>query len=124
MLGASFRAKAAGLSRIQLQNLILIDSNQKQIDCEIYEFKVMVEELVRPWDVNVDGVVNIFDLSTVVRYLSGNQFRQIWIFIQMSTVTALSDLNDVMLVSSHFGESYQANEIPAAPQSAGVYRCA
>ena len=119
MLGASFRAKAAGLSRIQLQNLILVDSNQKQIDCEIHEFKVMVEELVRPWDVNIDGVVNIFDLSTVVRYLGQPIPTDLDIYPDVNGDSVI-DLNDVMLVSSHFGESYQTNEIPAAPQSVGV----
>ena len=119
MLGASFRAKAAGLSRIQLQNLILVDSNQKQIDCEIHEFKVMVEELVRPWDVNIDGVVNIFDLSTVVRYLGQPIPTDLDIYPDVNGDSVI-DFNDVMLVSSHFGESYQTNEIPAAPQSAGV----
>ena len=118
MLGASFRAKAVGLSKIQLQNLILLDSNQEQIDCEIHEFKVMVEELVRPWDVNVDGVVNIFDLSTVVRYLGKPIPIDLDIYPDVNGDSVI-DLDDVTLVASHFGESYQVDETPAAPQSAG-----
>ena len=121
MLGASFRAKAVGLSGIQLQNLILVDSNQKQIDCEIHEFKVMVEELVRPWDVNIDGVVNIFDLSTVVLYLGQPIPTDLDIYPDVNGDSVI-DLNDVVLVSSHFGESYQTDEILAAPQSAGESR--
>ena len=118
MLGASFRAKAVGLSRIQLQNLILVDSNQEQIDCEIHEFKVMVEELVQPWDVNVDGVVNIFDLSTVVRYLGQPIPTDLDIYPDVNGDSVI-DRDDVTLIGSHFGESYQTDETRAAPQSAG-----
>ncbi len=118
MLGASFRAKAVGLSKIELQNLILLDSNQEQIDCEIHEFKVMVEELVRPWDVNIDGVVNVFDLTTVVQYLGKPIPTDLDIYPDVNRDNVI-DLNDVRLVSSHFGESYQTDETAAAPQAAG-----
>ena len=118
MLGASFRAKAVGLSKIQLQNLILLDSNQERIDCEIHEFKVMVEELVRPWDVNVDGVVDVFDLTTVARYMGKPIPTDLDIYPDVNGDNIIN-LNDFILVSSHFGESYQPDETAAAPQSAG-----
>ena len=118
LLGASFRAKAVGLSRIQLQNLILLDSNQEQIDCELHEFKVIVEELVQPWDVNIDGVVNIFDLSTVARYLGQPIPTDLDIYPDVNGDSVI-DRDDFALVGSHFGESYQTDETPAAPQSAG-----
>ena len=118
MLGASFRAKAIGSSKIQLQNLILVDSNQEQIDCEVHELKVIVEELVRPWDVNLDGVVNIFDLSTVVRYLEQPIPTDLDIYPDVNG-DGVIDLNDFTLVGSYFGESYHTDETPAAPQSAG-----
>ena len=118
MLGASFRAKGVGSSKIQLQNLILVDSNEELIDCEIHELKVIVEDPVRPWDVNVDGVVNIFDLSTVVRYLGQPIPTDLDIYPDVNGDSVI-DLNDFMLVSSHFGESYHVAETRAAPQSAG-----
>ena len=117
MLGASFRAKAVGSSRIQLQNLILVDSNQEQIDCEIQEFKVLVEELVRPWDVNVDGVVNIFDLSTVVRYLGKPIPTDSDVYPDVNG-DGIINRDDTVLVGAHFGESYQTDETSAAPQAA------
>ena len=120
MLGASFRAKGVGLSKIQLQNLILVDSNEEQIDCEIHELKVIVEDPVRPWDVNVDGVVNIFDLSTVVRYLGQPIPTDLDIYPDVNG-DSIIDLNDFLLVSSHFGESYHVDETRAAPQSAGEF---
>lgn len=116
MLGASFRAKAVGSSRIQLQNLILVDSNQEQIDCEIQEFKVLVEEFFRPWDVNVDGVVNIFDLSTVVRYLGKPIPTDLDVYPDVNG-DGIIDRDDTVLVGAHFGESYQTGETLAAPQS-------
>ena len=116
MLGASFRAKAVGLSKIQLQNLILVDSNEEQIDCEIHELKVIVEDPVRPWDVNADGVVNIFDLSIVVRSIGQLIPTHLDIYPDVNG-DGVIDLNDVALVSSHFGESYRTNETRAAPQS-------
>ncbi len=119
MLGASFRAKSVGRSRIQLENLILVDSNQEQIDCEIQEFRVMVEELVRPWDVNVDGVINIFDLSIVGRYLGQPIPTDLDIYPDVNG-DGVIDLKDFMLVGAHFGESYETDEIRAAPQSAGA----
>ena len=117
MLGASFRAKAAGLSRIQLENLILVDSNQEQISCEVQEFKVLVEELVRPWDVNVDGVVNIVDLSTVVRYLNQPIPTDLDVYPDVNGDSVI-DFDDLVLVGAHFGESYQTDGTRAAPQAA------
>ena len=116
MLGASFRAKAVGASNIQLQNLILVDSNEEQIDCELHALKVIVEDSVRPWDVNVDGVVNIFDLSTVGRYLGQPVPTGLDIYPDVNG-DGVIDLNDFTLVSLHFGESYQIGETRAAPQS-------
>ena len=78
----------------------------------------MVEELVRPWDVNVDGVVDVFDLTAVVRYIGKPIPIDLDIYPDVNGDNVI-DLNDVMLVSSHFGESYQTNEIRAAPQSGG-----
>ena len=116
MLGASFRAKAVGSSRIQLQNLILVDSNQEQIDCEIHEFKVLVEEVARPWDVNVDGIVNILDLSTVVRYMGQPIPTDLDIYPDVNG-DGIINLDDTALVGAHFGESYRDGEARAAPQS-------
>ncbi len=116
VLGASFRAKAVGMSRIQLQNLILVDSNQEQIDCDIRELKVLVEELVRPWDVNVDGVVNIFDLSTVVRYFGQPVPTDLDVYPDVNG-DGVVDFNDFMQVGAHFGESYLTDETRAAPQA-------
>ena len=64
-------------------------------------------EPATPWDVNEDGVVNIFDLVLV-----GSQFGQ-------SSVALSGDVNrdgtvnvfDLVLVGSHFGES----TVPTAP---------
>ena len=117
VLGASFRAKAVGMSTIQLQNLILVDSNQEQIDCEIHELKVLVEELVRPWDVNVDGIVNIFDLSTVVRYLGQPIPTDLDVYPDVNR-DGVINFNDFVLVGAHFGESYQTDDTHAAPQAA------
>ena len=118
MLGASFRAKAVGSSKIKLQNLILVDSNEEQIGCEIHELKVIVEDPVRPWDVNADGVVNIFDLSIVVRSIGQPISTDSDIYPDVNG-DGVIDLNDTMLVSAHFGESYQIDETRAAPQAAG-----
>ena len=118
MLGASFRAKAVGLSKIQLQNLILVDSNEERIDCEFHELKVIVEDPVRPWDVNADGVVNIFDLSIVVRSIGQPIPTHLDIYPDVNG-DGVIDLNDFVSVSAHFGESYHTDEIRAAPQSVG-----
>ena len=118
LLGASFRAKALGSSEIQLQNLILVDSNQEQIHCDIYGFKVIVEDVVRPWDANRDGVVNIFDLTIVARYFEGPIPTDLEIYPDING-DGVVNLGDFVLVGSHFGESYQIDETPAAPQSGG-----
>ncbi len=117
MLGVSFRAKAVGTSKIQVQDLILVDSNEERINCEIHEFEVIVEELVRPWDVNLDGVVNILDLTTVARYIGQPIPTNLDIYPDVNG-DGVIDINDSVLVSAHFGESYQTDEIRAAPQSA------
>ena len=118
MLGASFRAKAVGSSKIQLANLILVDSNEEEIDCEIHELKVIVEDPVRPWDVNADGVVNIFDLSIVVRSIGQPIPTYLDIYPDVNGDGVIA-LNDTVLVSAHFGESYRIDETRAAPQAAG-----
>jgi len=68
LLSVLFRAIEVGSCRVQLENLILLNSSQNKIECEIYKADVSVENPARPWDVNNDGVVNIFDLSLVARY--------------------------------------------------------
>ncbi len=118
MLGASFRAKSIGSSKIQLQNLILVDSNQERIDCEIHEIKIIVEAPVRPWDVNLDGVVNILDLSIVGRYLGQPIPTDLEVYPDVNGDNVV-DLDDFTLVGSHFGESYKINGTPAAPQASG-----
>ncbi len=121
LFGASFRAKALGSSEIQLQNLILVDSNQEQIHCDIHGFKVIVENLVRPWDANRDGVVNIFDLSIVARYFEQPIPTDLEIYPDING-DGVVNLSDFVLVGSHFGESYQIDETSAAaPESASEF---
>ena len=68
LLSVLFRAIEVGSCRVQLENLILLNSSQNKIECEIYKADVSVENPARPWDVNNGGVVNIFDLSLVACY--------------------------------------------------------
>jgi hypothetical protein len=108
LLSVLFRAKAVGSCTIQLRNLILSDSQQNPIRCDIYPAVVFVENPVNPWDVNHDGAVNIFDLSIVGRYLGQPAPVGLDIFPDVNG-DGVVNLEDFTLVGSHFGESYAPN---------------
>ena len=62
-----------------------------------------------PWDVNEDGIVDIFDLVAV-----GGQFGQPVLTNPRADVNGdgVVDILDFVLVSNHFGE----RSVPAAPR--------
>ncbi|MCZ6677135.1 MAG: dockerin type I domain-containing protein [Candidatus Poribacteria bacterium] len=114
LLGVLFRARNTGVSEIQLENLTLADSNGQPIHCNPHPSKIIVEASVRPWDVNRDGVVNIFDLSIVARHIGQPIPTDVEIYPDVNE-DGVVDLSDFVRVGSHFGESYSADEALEAP---------
>ncbi len=106
LLEVLFRSKAVGTCKIQLENLELVNSDQGSIHCSVTETTVIVEGPSRPWDVNHDGVVDIFDLVIVSGFeglanLSGLEINP---DVNRDGVVNILDLR---LVVSHFGETYE-----------------
>ena len=93
-----FEAQQAGESSLVLNDVKLSDSSANKISAIINSGSVSVPKFP-PWDVNLDGVVNIFDIVIV-----GQNFG-------METDTR-ADVNndgvvsifDLVLIGSHFGE--------------------
>ena len=116
LLEVRFRSKAAGTCKFQLENFKLVNSDQEPIDCPVTETTVIIEEPLRPWDVNRDGVVDIFDLVIVSDFAGqsplGLEFNP---DVNRDGVVNIFDL---ALVASHFGETYEINaQAPGATSS-------
>ena len=117
LLEVLFRSKSAGTCTIQLENFKLANSDQEPIDCPVTETTVLIEEPFRPWDVNRDGVVDIFDLVIVSDY-AGQGIP--WGLEINPDVNRDSVVNifDLTLVASHFGETYENSaQAPGASSS-------
>ena len=114
LLGVLFRAQNIGDSEIQLENLTLANPNGQPIHYNIHPSRIVVENLVRPWDVNRDKTVNIFDLIIVAKYLGQPIPTDAEIYPDVNGDGAVN-LDDFELVGSHFGESYAIDEVSAAP---------
>lgn len=118
LLEVLFRSKAAGTCTIQLENFKLANSDQEPIDCPVTEATVIVEEPLRPWDVNRDGVVDIFDLVIVSDY-AGQGIPPGLEFNPDVNRDGVVNIFDLALVASHFGETYENNaQAPRAASSA------
>ncbi len=117
LLEVRFRSKAAGTCKIQLENFKLANSDQGPIHCSVTEATVIVEEPLRPWDVNRDGVVDIFDLVIVSDY-AGQGIPLGLEFNPDVNRDGVVNIFDLALVASHFGETYENNaQAPRATSS-------
>ena len=117
LLEVLFRSKAAGSCTFQLENFKLANSDQEPIDCPVIEATVIVEEPLRPWDVNRDGVVDIFDL-VIVSDFAGQGIPPGLEFNPDVNRDGVVNIFDLALVASHFGETYENNaQAPRATSS-------
>ena len=110
LLSVLFRAIEVGSCQVQLENLILLDSSQNEIECEIYKANVSVENPACPWDVNNDKVVNIFDLSLVARYFGLPIPLDLEINPDING-DGMVNIFDFTFVAAHFGEVYEKNSL-------------
>ncbi|MBI1922757.1 T9SS type A sorting domain-containing protein [Candidatus Poribacteria bacterium] len=106
LLGVLFRARNTGSSQIQLNNLTLVNSKQERIPCNVFKSTMVVENPARPYDINGDGVVDVFDLSIVAKYF-GQKITIDLGFNPDVNNDGVVDILDFTTVGSHFGESYQ-----------------
>lgn len=116
LLKVLFSGKGIGTSTIQLNNLKLVNSAGEQIHCNIFNSQIEVADPARPWDVNGDGVVDVFDLSTVAKYFG----KEITVDLGLNpdvNSDGVVDLKDIVLVGNYIGESYlmDGQETSAAP---------
>ena len=101
LLEVLFRSKTVGTSKIRLENLKLANSDQGSIACPVTEATVIVEDPLRPWDVNLDGVVDIFDLVLVADFFGKKIPPELEINPDVNRDGAVNIL-DLTLVSAHF----------------------
>ncbi len=120
LLEVLFRSKTVGTSKIQLDNFKLANSAQEPIECPVIEATVIVEAPLRLWDVNRDGIVDVFDLVTVANFYG----REIPLGLEITPDVnrdGVVDILDLDLVTAHFGEKYESDaQAPAAFSSLKV----
>lgn len=116
LLKMLFSGKGIGSSIIQLNNLKLVNSAGEQIHCNIFKSQIEVADPARPWDVNGDGIVDVFDLSAVAKYFGEEITADLGLNPDVNG-DGVVDLQDIVLVGDHFGESYPiaGQEAAAAP---------
>ena len=117
LLAVLFSAKNPGFSDIQLDNLQLVNSKGEPIPCNVLTSRIVVENPPRPWDVNHDGIVNVFDLTAVARYFGQEAPIDLEPYPDING-DGVVDIHDITLVGAHFGESYPIDQPEsAAPPS-------
>ena len=107
LLEVLFRSKTVGVSKIQLENFILANSDQQPIDCRVTEATIIVEDPLRLWDVNRDGIVNVFDLVIVSNFI-GQEIPPIGLEINPDVNRdGVVNILDLTLVGEHLDEMYE-----------------
>ena len=106
LLEVLFRSKAVGTCRIQLENLKLDNSDQGPIHCSVTETTVIVEVPPRPWDVNRDGVVDIFDLVIVAKF-TGKEIPSGLEYNPDVNGDGVVNILDLTLVGAHLNETFE-----------------
>ena len=103
LLEVLFRSKAVGTTKIQLDNFILANSAQQPIDCPVTAATVIVEDPLRLWDVNRDGVVNIFDVVIIANFNEEDMPPELDIDADVNR-DGVFDKLDIQLVAAHLGD--------------------
>ena len=118
LLKVLFSGKDIGSSNIQLNNLKLVNSGGEQIHCNIFSSHIEVADPARPWDVNGDGIVDVFDLSAVAKHIGMEITMDLGLNPDING-DGVVNIQDIVLVGDHFGESYamHGSETAAAPKS-------
>ncbi|MFQ6040132.1 MAG: dockerin type I domain-containing protein [Candidatus Poribacteria bacterium] len=115
LLEAHFKAKESGESELKLQNVILVNSSQGTItDCQMISGRVIVVNPSKPWDVNKDGEVNVYDLVAVLQHL-GDRITEPLSPNPDVNGDGIVDESDLSLLVSHFGEKYDDVEVTPSP---------
>ena len=115
LLEVHFKAKESGESELKLQNVILVNSSQETItDCQMISGRVIVVNPSKPWDVNKDGEVNVYDLVAVLQHLGERITEPIKPNPDVNR-DGIVDESDLLLVISHFGEKYDDVEVTPSP---------
>lgn len=112
LLEVLFRSKTIGTSKIQLENFKLANSDQELIDCPVTEATVIVEDPLRPWDVNRDGIVDIFDLVIVAKF-TGKEIPSGLEINPDVNRDGVVNILDLTLVGANFDENREND--PQAP---------
>ena len=116
LLAVLFKAETIGSSDIELQEVQFVNSRGTEtIRCNVFNARITVEDPARPWDVNRDGVVDIFDLRMVAQFF-GERITTVLDNNPDINGDGIVDLFDIASVGSHFGEIYDISEsAPEAP---------
>ena len=98
LASVTFSVVAVQASTLRLTGAALSDSNAGSVSVSTRNGSV-VESRVPKWDVNQDGIVNVFDLALVAKSLGSSDVR--------ADVTGDGTVNvfDLALVAKHLGES-------------------
>ena len=106
-------AKAVGISTLTIRKLTLVNPEQELIsNCKIIPGNVVVE-LRTPWDINQDGVVDVYDLVILAQHFGEQIVEPIEPNPDVDG-NGVVDLLDFALVGKYFGEEYDV-ETTAAP---------
>ena len=106
LLLVTFKAKAAGETRVTLSNFYAGSSSGEAIPSDAPEIVITVEDREYPaWDVNQDGQVNVLDLILVAQYLGGDAASNPQADVNGDGIINILDL---IVVAQYFGESTEA----------------
>ena len=95
------RAKKKGTYQFSIENFSFLTQSLNEIAVEINPAEVIVGEGFQNWDVNLDNIVDIFDLSIVALYYGK---KVPWDYNPDVNRDSEVDLFDLVLISSQLGD--------------------
>lgn len=102
---AKFESKSAGVSDLQLRNVVLGDLKHNRLKCEFVWGNVQVIERILSYDINKDGKIDILDLTLVGKNF-GKKIPPDAKPNPDLNRDGIVDDKDLKLVNEHLGENY------------------
>jgi len=97
----TFKAKKEGASYINITNAAVGDVNAQPVAIKINNGSV--EIVTHPWDVNDDGVVDIFDLIIVGQHFGSHEGEESYMPEADVNKDGTIDILDLIIIGQHFG---------------------
>ena len=106
LLEMSFRGRIAGNSKIGFEESSLYTKDNTQVVAVFLPYQVIVEKAENPWDLNRDKKVDLEDIKVFTSTFGSEPKDSNYLPLADFNMDGIIDGKDLVIVASHFGESY------------------